>query len=103
HGAERVLIGLDFFDASINRVAAWVIGVRNMQKALLSALLTPHKKLADMQSAGRNTEIFMLQEELKTLPFGQIWDEFCAQNNVPVGIKWYEEIEKYEKEHLTGR
>ena len=77
---DKVLIGLDFFDASINRVAAWVIGTRNMQKALLYALLQPNKKLKELQDSGRFTELMMLQEELKTFPFGDIWEEYCESH-----------------------
>jgi len=98
HGPERVLLGLDFFDASVNRVAAWVIGVRNMQKALLYALLTPHDRLAKLQSERKLTEVLMLQEEIKTYPLGDVWNYFCEQNDVPVGEAWFEEINKYEKD-----
>jgi len=103
HGADKVLIGLDFFDASINRIAAWVIGVRNMQKALLAALLTPHEHLAELQKQGRNTEVMMLQEELKTYPMGCVWDYFCEQNDVPFGASWYDNVITYEKEVLQRR
>ena len=98
HGAEKVLLGLDFFDASVNRVAAWVIGVRNMQRALLYALLTPHDKLSRLQEEHKLTEVLMLQEEIKTYPLGDVWDYFCEQNNVPVKETWFEEIYKYEKD-----
>ena len=82
---DRVLIGLDFFDASINRVAAWVIGMRNMQKALLGALLTPFEDLAKLQNEGNFTKLMVLQEELKLYPVGDVWNYFCKTNNVPVG------------------
>jgi len=98
HGPENILLGLDFFDASINRVAAWVIGVRNMQKALLSALLTPHEKLKALQEERKLTELLMLQEEYKTYPLGDVWDYFCEQNAVLVKEHWFEEICKYEKD-----
>ena len=81
---DRVKFGLDFFDASINRIAAWTIGMRNFQKALLYALLCPNEKLAALQEEGRLTEVLMLQEEMKTYPFGDVWDYFCESNGVPV-------------------
>ena len=82
---DRVVIGLDFFDASINRIAAWAVGMRNMQKALLSALLMPHAALKRMQDEGRFTEQMAMQEELKTYPLGDVWDHFCETQGVPVG------------------
>ena len=103
HGADKVLLGLDFFDASINRVAAWVIGVRNMQKALLHALLTPHKHLSALQEQRKLTEVLMLQEEIKTYPAGDVWDYFCRENGAPVKTAWFEEVKKYEAEVLSKR
>ena len=100
---DKVLIGLDFFDASINRVAAWVIGTRNMQKALLFALLQPNDKLKELQNSGRFTELMMLQEELKTYPFGDIWEYYCESQNVPAGESWFDEIKKYEADVLLKR
>jgi L-rhamnose isomerase len=100
---DRVFIGLDFFDASINRVAAWVIGMRNMQKALLYGLLTPYKELAAMQDEGRFTEVLMQQEELKTYPFSDIWDYYCEQQGVPVGEDWFKEVSQYEKDVMLKR
>lgn len=100
---DRVLFGLDFFDASINRIAAWTIGMRNMQKALLYALLSPNQKLKDLQEEGRLTEVMMIQEEVKTYPFGEVWDYFCESNGVPQKEEWYEEVKKYENEVLTKR
>lgn len=100
---DRVLFGLDFFDASINRIAAWTIGMRNMQKALLYALLSPNQKLKDLQEAGKLTEVMMLQEEVKTYPFGDVWNYFCESNGVPQKEEWYEEVKKYESEVLTRR
>lgn len=97
NATEKVLIGLDFFDASINRVAAWVIGTRNMQKALLWALLMPHDRLKALQQSGEGTELLMLQEELKTLPFGAVWEAYCESVNVPATEKWFDEIKAYEK------
>lgn len=103
NGTDRVFIALDFFDASINRIAAWVIGMRNMQKALLGALLTPNDKLAALQNERRLTEVFALQEEYKTYPMGDVWNYFCELNNVPVQEAWLEEVKKYETEVLAKR
>lgn len=103
NGHEKTIIGLDFFDASINRIAAWVIGMRNMQKALLIALLTPHQKLAQLQKDRKLTELLMLQEELKTLPFGDIWQELCNRSGIEASYKWFNEIDKYETEVLLKR
>ncbi len=100
---DRVLLALDYFDASINRVAAWVIGMRNMQKALLYALLLPNQKLKALQDEGRFTELMMWQEEMKTYPFGVIWDYFCETNHVPAREDWYEKVKKYEEEVLLKR
>ena len=100
---EKVLIGLDFFDASINRVAAWVIGTRNMQKALLYALLLPNEKMKALQDAGDFTQKLMLEEEMKTYPFGDIWEEYCRQSGVIADESWYDEIMKYEKDVLLKR
>ena len=100
---KRTFIGLDFFDASINRVAAWVIGFRNLQKALLFALLTPHNELKKCQDSGDFTKMFALSEELKTLPMFDVWEEFCSRNNVPGKNDWYEEVIKYENDVLKNR
>ena len=99
----RTHIGLDFFDASINRVAAWVIGTRSALKALLVALLEPAKALCDAEQSGNNTLRLALFEELKTLPFGAVWDEYCRRKEVPVGIAWMEEVRKYEETVLSER
>ena len=100
---ERVLIGLDFFDASINRIAAWVVGMRNMQKALLIALLRPNQKLKCLQDTNQFTELMVLQEELKSYPFGDVWDYFCETNQVPKQEQWFEQVKKYEAEVLQTR
>ena len=100
---DRVYMALDYFDASINRVSAWVVGFRSWQKALLSALCTPNAKLKELQDEGCFTELMMMHEELKTFPFGAVWDEYCRSCGLPVGAKWFEEIEKYEKEVLSKR
>lgn len=102
-GPEKVIIGLDYFDASINRIAAWVMGVRNMQKALLGAMLTPHGKLAELQNCGNFTEMFVLSEEVKSYPVGVIWDEFCEINDVPVRENWFSIVKEYENTVLTER
>jgi L-rhamnose isomerase len=100
---ERVHIGLDFFDASINRVAAWVIGTRCMIKALLIALLEPSEKLRQMELEGDYTGRLAMQEELKTLPFGAVWDYYCTKQNVPAGHDWLNEVRDYERNVTNSR
>lgn len=100
---DRVLLALDFFDASINRISAWTVGMRNMQKALLYALLSPNKQMKEMQDQNRFTELMLLQEEVKTYPFGAVWDYFCESQGVPVRETWFEEVKKYEEEVLSFR
>jgi L-rhamnose isomerase len=100
---DRVVIGLDFFDASINRIAAWTIGTRNMIKALLSAMLTPNDKLKKLQEEGNFTERLALMEEFKTYPMGDIWNYYCEINNVPVKEKWIDEVKQYENKELSKR
>ncbi len=100
---DRVFIALDYFDASINRIAAWVVGTRNMQKALLNALLLPNEKLRDYQDASDFTRMLALSEELKTFPMGDIWNEYCEKQKVPVGMDWIKEVEIYEAEILSKR
>ncbi len=100
---DKVLIGLDYFDASINRIAAWVVGVRNMQKALLSAMLVPHKRLAKLQDENKFTEIMVATEEAKTMPIGDIWEEYCKQCGVIENADWYNVVADYEKEVLLKR
>lgn len=102
-GTDRVLLALDFFDASINRIAAWVIGMRDMQKALLYAMLMPNAKLAELQQERRFTELLMMQEELKTYPMGDVWDYFCQMNGVPIKEQWFREVVKYEEDVLSKR
>ena len=102
-GIGRVHIALDYFDASINRISAWVTGFRNVQKALLFALLQPNDELKAMQDNGEFTKLMVVQEELKTLPFGEIWNEYCRRCGKPVDGEWYREIETYEKEVLEAR
>ena len=98
-----IAMALDFFDASINRIAAWVIGIRSFRKALLSAMLTPHATLTELQNNGEMTKLMMLQEEIKMLPMGAVWDEFCARNGVEPSEKWFDEVVKYENEVLSKR
>jgi L-rhamnose isomerase len=100
---SRVHIGLDFFDASINRVAAWVIGTRCMLKALLMAMLEPIDTLRKFEVAGDYTARLAMLEELKTLPAGAVWDYYCEQEDVPVGSKWIDEIKGYERRVLSKR
>jgi L-rhamnose isomerase len=100
---KRAYIGLDFFDASINRIAAWVIGTRNLQKAILAALLTPFNELKDSQDNADFTKMLALSEELKTLPLYDVWEEFCTRAGVVAGFDWYNEVLKYEKEILSDR
>ena len=99
---DRVYIALDYFDASINRVAAWAIGLRNMQKALLNALLLPNATLKALQDNGNFTELFVMQEELKTLPLGDVWEEYLRRENV-AGDNWFETVKQYEKDVLSKR
>lgn len=94
---DKVFIALDYFDASINRVAAWVTGMRNMQKSLLFAMLQPYKYLKECQDNGNFTELIVLQEEIKCLPFSDVWNEFCNRNNVPEEGKWLNIIKGKER------
>ncbi len=100
---DRVFLATDYFDASINRISAWVVGMRNMQKALLFALLQPNKKLKDLQDSGNLTELMMLQEELKLYPFGDVWNYFCQSNGVPEKEDWFAQVKQYEDEVLAKR
>lgn len=99
----RVHLGLDFFDASINRVAAWVIGARCMLKALLMALLEPIQNLRELEAAGDYTSRLALLEEVKTLPAGAVWDHYCLRQNVPVGPAWLDAVKCYERDVLSQR
>lgn len=100
---DRVLIGLDYFDASINRIAAWVTGQRAMEKALLYALLMPYDEMKRLQDAGNFSRLMALGEELKTLPFGDVWNEYCRRSGVPCGMEWFELVCKYEDTVLKKR
>ena len=103
NGLQRSYIGLDYFDASINRIAALIIGARNMEKALLKALLTPWNLLKEAQDSYDHTRVLALQEELKTLPWGEVWDEYLKQQGMVTDAKMFEEVKQYEKEVLSKR
>ena len=100
--ADRVHIGLDYFDASINRIAAWTIGARNMLRALLIAMLEP-PAIKAAEAGGDFTSRLALQEEARTLPFGAVWDYYCESKGVPVGENWLAEVKRYEKDVLSKR
>ncbi len=100
--ADKVKIALDYFDASINRIAAWVVGARNMQKALLWASLQPYEQMRKLQDGADFTALMVLQEELKTLPFEAVWEEYLVRENVK-GADWYDEVKEYEKQTLSAR
>lgn len=101
--AGRVRIGLDYFDASINRIAAWAVGTRNMCKALLLALVAPIEKLRQFEAEADYTSRLALMEDAKTLPAGAVWDYYCAQQDVPVGESWLAEVKTYERNVLAKR
>ena len=100
---DRVFIALDYFDASVNRIAAWVVGARNMQKALLAALLNPSEQLKSYQDSANYTKMLALSEELKTFPFGEVFDEYCNRVGAPVGMQWMDAVDEYEKNVLSKR
>lgn len=100
---DRVNVGLDFFDASINRIGAYVTGTRAAQKAFLIAMLEPTKTLVDYEEAGQNFERLAMLEELKTMPFAAVWDYYCLQEGVPTGVDYIAEIQQYEKDVLSKR
>ncbi len=99
----RVKIALDYFDASINRISAWVVGFRNAQKALLMALLTPFDALKEMQDDNNWTELMVISEELKTLPFGDVWAEYCKECGAALDGEWFSTVKNYENEVLAKR
>lgn len=100
---DRVYMALDYFDASINRISAWTVGIRSWQKALLMAMVTPNEKLKELQDNADFTKLMVMQEEMKTLPFGDIWAEYCKECGVAADTSWYDEIMKYEKDVLLKR
>ena len=102
-GPENFIVALDYFDASINRVAAWVLGMRNMQKELLKAMLVPWKDLTKLQDTGALTAQLVLQEEYKNYPVEEVWAEFCKRNGVVADESWFKQVEKYEKDVLLKR
>lgn len=103
NGPEHFYIGMDYFDASINRVSAWTNGMRNMEKALLYAELSPAAELARLQNARNFTEVMSLRERVKTLPFGTVWDAYCEKAGVPAEDRWFADCKTYEKEVLSKR
>ncbi len=100
---DRVYMALDYFDASINRVSAWVVGIRSWQKALLNALCLPNEKLKALQDTAQFTELMVAQEEVKTLPFGDVWAEYCSRCGVKADMSWFDEIKKYEADVTSKR
>ncbi|MBQ2274445.1 MAG: L-rhamnose isomerase [Clostridia bacterium] len=100
---DRVYMALDYFDASINRISAWVVGFRSWQKALLMALCTPNALLKDLQDKGEFSKLMVVSEEVKMLPFGEIWEHYCETEGVVAGAEWFDEIVKYETEVLAKR
>ena len=100
---DRIAIGMDFFDASINRIAAWAIGARNTKKALLLGLLRPDAKIVEAEAAGNNAARLALQEDAKSLPWGAVWAEFCARQGAPGDGAWFGEVERHEREVLARR
>ncbi len=102
-GPENFIIALDYFDASINRVAAWVLGMRNMQKELLKAMLVPWKDLAKLQNAADFTAQLVLQEEYKNYPVDEVWAEFCRRAGVAAGEEWFDAVRRYERDVLLKR
>ena len=96
-------MALDYFDASINRISAWTVGFRSWQKALLSALITPNDMLRKLQEEGNMTRLMVMQEEMKTLPFGDIWAKYCEECGVAADESWLDEVLAYEKEVLAVR
>ncbi|MBE7041969.1 MAG: L-rhamnose isomerase [Ruminococcaceae bacterium] len=100
---DRTYVALDFFDGSINRIAAWVIGARNTQKALLYAMLEPYATLQQAEEDGDYTTRLAIQEEMKFMPYQAVWDEYCRRNNTPVGLNWLTEVKNYEKNILANR
>jgi L-rhamnose isomerase len=100
---DQVAVALDFFDASINRVAAWVIGTRNVRRALLRALLEPSGQLAEAEARGDRTARLALLEEHKSLPWGAVWDAYCERKEVPVGAAWLDAVRAHEARVLAAR
>ena len=102
-GVDKIFFALDYFDASINRIAAWVIGARNLHKSLLLALLSECDAAAEAQNKADYTRMLLISEEMKSMPFAEVWDEYCRRAGVSLGMEWYSEVEKYEAEVLSKR
>ena len=102
-GIDKVFIALDYFDASINRISAWATGFRNLQKALLYAMLEPNTELTRLQNEGNWSKLMVMLEEEKTMPFGEIWDEYCRSCGKPVDGQWFAQVEEYETNVLSKR
>ena len=100
---DRMIVALDFFDASVNRIAAYVLGIRSTRKALLYALLDPTARLQELESEGKFAQKLALMEEAKCLPFGDVWNELCRQADVAEGLSWILDIETYERNVLASR
>jgi len=100
---DKIFIGLDYFDPSINRIAAWVIGARSTLKSILYTLLQPWEILREYEVDGKHFQRLALLEELKTLPFGLVWDYYCYKQGVPIGKEWINNVEEYERETLMKR
>jgi L-rhamnose isomerase len=103
NATHRVNIGLDYFDASINRIAAWVVGARNMRKALLRALLEPRALLLETEKNFDGTTRMALFEEMKTMPWTAVWEQYCIRQNAPAGLAWLKQVREYEQNHLSKR
>ncbi len=103
NATDRVYMALDFFDASINRISAWAVGVRSWQKAMLYAMCSPNEQLKTLQDENNFTELMMMQEEMKTMPFGAVWNEYCRRCGVPAGRDWFAQVKRYEDEVLSKR
>ena len=102
-GIDKVFIALDYFDASINRISAWATGFRNLQKALMYAMLEPHAELVKLQNEGNFGKLMVMMEEEKTMPFGEVWDEYCRSCGKPVDGEWFAQVEEYEANVLSKR
>jgi L-rhamnose isomerase len=100
---DRVAVATDYFDASINRIAAYVIGLRATRKAILYALLDPSARLRELEQAGRNAARLALMDEMKTMPFGAVWDELCARAGTPADRAWMDQVDRYERSVLSDR
>lgn len=103
NGADRFYIGMDYFDASINRISAWTNGMRNMEKALLYAELEPNEEFSRLQNERNFTKVMSLREQVKTLPFGAVWDAYCEKHGVATEDRWFADCEKYEQDVLSKR